>query len=178
MRMTSRPIKLMFSCALGVLIFIAASLLADLAANSRISHQSRLISAIFDQESVGILEIATDRSNFNMLMSFAGAVATAYIDFELIPAGEASTFIAIFESLDQSIEIDGFEYISRDIKIFGLANTAQDYGAFLSRLAERDYFAEIQPISIIEYNGGIRFEVLCVSTFEPDDVINLRESLR
>jgi len=126
---------------LCAVMLASGTLLALQVEKSRIYQQSRLLRAVLDQESVGLAEILTDRRNFRMLRSFAGAAVSAYINFELIPVHEAQKFAVIFDSLGDGMEIDTFEYRGRDLILRGAA-TQEEYQEFVARLQGRVNIAE------------------------------------
>lgn len=126
-------------------------------------RSSRLIGMIVSQEGVGLADMAGNKRNVDMMLKFVGALTSAYIDFELIPVGEVSTFTAVFESVPEGVEIEKFEYHRKDLFITGKAESGEAYKDFLTALRETDYFAGVNGHFYLSTDDDIRFELECTS---------------
>lgn len=164
MQRASKPL----TDAIIAVIVIAAviyttMLLAGKVVSSSIYRQSRVVSMLVQQESFDIPGMLEDTRNIELVIKFAGALTTAYINFELIPVGEEATFVAVFESLNDNVDIEGFEYRRKDLSITGTAVTKADYESFLQTLRERNRFTSVEGSCYDSTKGGVRFEILGVS---------------
>lgn len=144
-------------------VIYSTTLLAAKVTNSSIYRQSRIVSMLVQQESFDIPGMLEDTRNIELVVKFAGALATAYINFELIPVGEEGAFVAVFESLNDNVDIEGFEYHRKDLSITGTAVTKADYESFLETLRERKRFASVEGSCYDYTKGGVRFEILGIS---------------
>lgn len=144
-------------------VIYSTMLLALEIAGSSIYRQSRIVSMLVQQDTVGISGLLEDRRNLDMLIKFAGALTAAYINFELIPVGEAPTFAAVFESLPEGVNIDGFEYRRKDLRIDGVAAAKPNYEAFLAGLKGREHFASVSGRYYDSTDGMVRFQIICAS---------------
>lgn len=148
--------------AIAAVIFSTA-LLAERVINSSIYRQSRIVSMLVQQESFDVSGMLEDTRNVELVIKFAGALATAYINFEMIPVGETATFVAIFESLNDNVGIESLEYHRKDLSITGIAATKADYESFLEAFRERSHFDSVEGSSYDSTDGGVRFEILGAS---------------
>lgn len=144
-------------------IIYSTMLLALEVVNSSIYRQSRIVSMLVQQDTVGITELLEDSRNIDMVIKFAGALTSAYINFELIPLGEASTFVAVFESLPKGVNIDGFEYRRKDLHIEGTAEDESGYEAFLTELTGQGHFASVTGSCYESTDGRRHFKIICAS---------------
>lgn len=129
--------------------------------SSAVYRQSRVLTMLLSQEPVGIAGMLEDTRNIDMTVKFAGALTAAYINFELIPVNEAATFVAVFESLPEGVDIEGFEYHRKDLHITGVADET-GYDAFISNLRGRDYFSSVTGQILGDQDGVTRFGIICV----------------
>lgn len=149
-------------CLTAVLaIFYSTLFLARQIVGSPLYRQSKLISMIVQQDSVGLEGLIGNTRNIDLVVKFSGAIASAYINFELIPLNEASTFVAIFESLPDSVSIEGFEYHRKDLTVLGYADSTEAYEEFMEELRARDYFNSVTGHCYDSTRGGVRFELNC-----------------
>ena len=111
----AHAISVLTALLLAALMLLSTSWLADRVRQSTFYRQSRIVSSIVSLDSVGVMDIVSDRRNIDLLSKFAGAVASAYINFELIPIHEASTFAAVYESINSDVSIDSFSYRRRNL---------------------------------------------------------------
>lgn len=154
-------------CALliAACILLASSYGADQLRSSQVYSQSRLISMIFSQDEVNLTDLVADRQNIDMLVKFVGAATSAYINFELIPVNEASTFVAVFESATGLVQIDHFEYHRKNLTIAGTADTRESYGTFLTGLRNTEHFESVSGHYYVATDDTIRFEVECTARY-------------
>ena len=129
--------------------------------NSALYRQSQIVGSVFSQQDVGALDIITDPAGRELLLRFAEALATAYVDFEFIPTNEIGAFAAIYESLGPNIEIESFAYRRRDLIITGSAPGRADYNEFLRSLQSHDHFGGVSGQFHQTEQGYIRFEIIC-----------------
>ncbi len=142
-------------------IIFSSTLLAIKAVNSTFYRQSRIVSMLVQQDPVNIKKIVFDPQNIEVVVKFAGALTKAYINFELIPLNEASTFVAIFESMNDNIDIKDLEYRRKDLIITGTAETQADYLRFLQTLRDRKYFKDAMGNVYKNTSDKFSFEVIC-----------------
>lgn len=162
-----RSSRLLTDAIIAVIVIAAViystALLSAKVTSSSIYRQSRIVSMLVQQESLDITGMLEDTRSIELVIKFAGALATAYINFEMIPVGEESAFVAVFESLNDNVDIEGFEYRRRDLSITGTATVKADYESFLETLRERKRFAYVEGSCYDSTEGGVRFEILGVS---------------
>lgn len=164
MQRTSKLLTDTIVAMLAITIVIFSTMLAaGRLLESPLYRQSRIVSMLVQQESFDLSGMLEDTRGIELVVKFAGALATAYINFELIPVGEAATFVSIFESLNDNVEIDGFEYRRKDLYITGTAATKSDYESFLQSLRARGDFASIEGGGYDSTDGNIKFEIICIS---------------
>lgn len=147
----------------AALILYSTMFLARQAVDSQIYRQSRIVSMLVQQDTLNIPDMLSDTRGAGMIVKFAGALASAYINFELIPVNEAPAFMAVFESLPDDVSISGFEYRRKDLVIYGSAKTAAGYESLVDTLRERDYFMSVGGSNYDSTDGAVRFEIICVS---------------
>lgn len=139
---------------------------------SRIYRQSMIIGSIYNETGSDSLPgwsgLLTDPRSRNALIKFAGAVASAYVTFELIPVNEAETFAVIYESMPTDMEIGGFAYHRRDLTITGTAAGLPVYLEFLDKLREREYFLNVTGSYIETTGNAVRFEIGCFANDSPN----------
>ena len=70
-------------------IFYSTMILALKIVESSVYRQSKVVSMLVQQESIGITGLLEDTHGIEMLLKFAGALTSAYINFELIPLNES-----------------------------------------------------------------------------------------
>lgn len=129
--------------------------------SSALYRQSRVLSMLIRQEPAGIAGVLKDTRNIDMAVKFAGALTTAYINFELIPLGEAATFAAVFESIPEGVDIESFEYRRKDLYITVSAGDA-DYLAFISGLRDQEHFSSVTGKRLVSGDGKAMYEIVCV----------------
>ena len=134
---------------------------------SQIYLQSQIIRSIYSEpgsdELPGWTGFVTDSRSREVLFMFAGAVANAYVSFELIPHGEAATFAVIYSSLVPDIEIADFSYNRQNLTITGISDSMAGYTDFLEQLRESGHFYKVNGMHVIRGDGTIRFEIECVA---------------
>lgn len=152
-------------CALlaagGVLLGTAFA--ANALRQSDLYGKSRMISMIVAQEQINITDMAGNKRNLDMMSKFIGALTSAYINFEMIPVGEAGTFAVVFETLPAGVTIENFEYHRKNLRIAGVAAAQQDYDSFLEGLREKEYFEGVSGHYYLTTENTIRFTLDCVS---------------
>lgn len=161
MRKTISFTNVLTSLAAVFIIFCGTLYAAQQVVDSAVYRQSKLISMIVQQDSVGIASLVQDTRNIDLVVKFSGAIASAYINFELIPLNEASTFVAVFESVPDSVTVESFEYRRHNLVIYGYADSVADYNEFIGALRQRDYFDTISGHWYDSTHGGLRFEIEC-----------------
>lgn len=144
-------------------VIYSTMLLAGAVINSSIYRQSRVVSMLVQQESIDIPGMLEDTRGIELVIKFAGALTTAYINFEMIPVGEESTFVAVFESMNDKVDIESFEYRRKDLSITGTAATKADFESFLETLSERKHFVSVEGGCYDSTDGGVKFEILGVA---------------
>ena len=142
---------------------LGANLLAENVKSSSVYRQSRIVRLLLSQDSVSMRGLFSQRRNIAALLKFTGALTNATINFEMIPVGEASTFMAVLESLRDGIHIESFAYNRRNLTIYGGAKTPESYRAFLGALRETDYFHHVSERSCNVGQAAIRFELECMA---------------
>ena len=158
-----RVSSILSALLMAAAVLIGATFGANQLLSSELYSKSRLISMIFSQDSVGIADIAGNKRNADMLLKFVGGLTSAYINFELIPVNEVGTFTAVFESAQTGVTIDKFEYHRKNLTISGVADTLTDYGVFLARLRDTEYFESVAGHYYTATDDTIRFALECVS---------------
>ncbi len=148
----------------ALIVLLCSTLLAQQVAKTRFYQQSRFFTGLFRQDSVGVTEMFSQGKNMDLLLKFAGAVTTAYINFELIPVNEAKTFTAIFESVNDRITIQQFTYQRKDLSILGNAQDKEAYALFLEKLKQTEHFSSVSGHTYIALDDSIQFQILCAST--------------
>ena len=140
-------------------------LTANMITGSALYRQSKVIGSIFsdNNESFGVSDILWDAGSRAMLLKFAGALADAYVSFELIPVNEAATFAAVYESTVPAVEIDGFSYRRKDLIITGAASDESAYFEFVRRLRAKNHFDSVSGHYYITTGNLIRFELQCLA---------------
>lgn len=141
---------------------LSGKLLRDIQA-SDVYRQSKVIGSIFSQEDVGVTKILTDPKARRTMLKFTGALADAYLHFELIPLGEEKTFSVVYGSLGPAVEVDTFTYHGRNLTITGRAESEADYQAFLEKLRKHHHFAQVHGSGDATPEGAFVFAVECLS---------------
>jgi hypothetical protein len=154
-----KPRAALAAVAAAAGILLAAGLLAGALKKSELYSQSRFLSTLLSEDAVELRDFATDRENLSTLVKFVGAVTEAYIDFELIPVGEADAFAAVFESRPRAVRIVRFEYRGKDLSIFGTAPDEAQYGEFVARLTDTGSFASVSGSFTDSADGAVSFEI-------------------
>lgn len=170
MTLTPHPITdLITALLLAAALLLGGILLARQLTESPIYRQSQIISSIFSgvdslgEENPGWSTLLTDDNGRDVLLKFAGALANAYVSFELIPINEAETFAAIYQSLDDSIGIDEFSYHRKNLSITGSAADEAAYEGFISRLEETAHFEQVSGHSYTATDDSVKFEIECIA---------------
>ena len=146
---------------LAAIIFGSMHLLANTVKNSGVYRQSRVISLLISQDSVGLGGMVTDTRNLPTLLKFTGALTSAYIDFELIPLNEINTFAVVWESMPEGLEIERFRYRGHNLSIYGVAPTRASYREFVTALRGHNYFDSVSEQSYLTTDDTVRFELEC-----------------
>ena len=141
-------------------VFLSGHMLSAVQ-ESALYRQSKIIGSVFSEQDVGIIDIALSPRARRLLLKFAGALADAYVNFELIPYDEIRTFTVVYESLGPAIEVEGFAYSRKDLIITGVAPDESSYHEFVERLRSRDHFEKVTGSFNIAADGGVRFEIKC-----------------
>lgn len=147
----------------AALILFSTIFIARKAVDSQVYRQSRVVSMLVQQDSIDIKDMLSDTRGVGMIVKFAGALASAYINFELIPLNEAPTFMAVFDSLPKNVSVSGFEYHRKDLIVTGSAKTQADYENLVTALRERDYFLSVSGSAYDATDGTVRFKIVCAS---------------
>lgn len=155
--------SLVTAVVLAGAILAGSTFAADRIRGSELYNKSRIISMIVSQEQVGITDIAGNKRNVDLLLKFVGALTSAYIDFELIPVGEVSTFAAVFESIPAEVTVERFEYHRKNLTIIGNAADQDSYETFLRSLRDTRYFEGVTGHCYLATDNTIRFELECIS---------------
>ena len=147
----------------AIIIFASVFCVQSLV-NSRLYRQSKAVSMLVRQEPLEFPDLLENNARgISLVVRFSGALAAAYINFEFIPLNEASTFMVILENLPDGVNISGFEYAGRDLRITGEAGEESDLNGFVDALEESGTFSSVNFNHYEAVNGNTRFEVLCVS---------------
>lgn len=149
--------------ALCVMIILSAVLCAQGFTVSRVYRQSKIVSMLVRQGPVNIFDLLGDAQGARMVIKFAGALAAAYINFERIPVNEASTFMAVFESLPGGVYIDRFYYRRKDLEMLGEAAGLPAVKQFLKALEASGAFVSVTERHGLSLNGRVQFEVVCAT---------------
>jgi hypothetical protein len=158
-----KPPAILSALAIAAAILLLTGMLADGLRRSELYARSRFVSVLLSQDTMELRELVADRENVETLIQFVGAVTAAYIDFELIPVGEAGTFAAVFQSRPPAVQIDRFAYHGTDLSIFGAAPSEAEYDKFVRLLAETNYFESVSGQHDEAAEGEISFEIKKVS---------------
>ncbi|MDR2908829.1 MAG: hypothetical protein LBU86_02960 [Oscillospiraceae bacterium] len=159
------------------LLLAAALLLSGILATQRLFEsplyrRSQIIRSIFagaeekpgsGAKAPGWAALLTDGRHREVLLKFAGALANAYVSFELIPVEEPDTFAAIYKSLGESVDIEDFSYHRKNLTITGSSPDEAGYEAFLSRLEETGRFGGVTGHSYTSTDDSTRFEIECIA---------------
>lgn len=160
MKNLSISLALCAAIALGG-VFLSGQLL-DSVRESAIYRKSKIVGSIFSGEDVGVSAVLTDARARTTLLKFTGALADAYVRFELIPVGELETFSAVYRNLTTDVEIDAFEYRRRNLILTGVARDESAYRSFLQGLRGSDQFAKVIGVVNTDSDGVICFEIECL----------------
>lgn len=147
-----------------MIVIYSTMILALRVVNSSIYRQSRIVSMLVQQDSFDLTGMLENTENIDLVLKFTGALASAYINFEMIPVNEASTFVAVFESMNSDVEIESFDYLRKDLFINGTAQTERACDDFVSALRRQNHFASVEVSSYESIGGGVKFEIRGVST--------------
>jgi hypothetical protein len=146
--------------ATALLVLLGTLFLAQQATQTEFYMQSQILRSIFArQESADTSGMLTQKNQREAMFQFAGAVTTAYIDFELIPVNEVDTFLAVVQEMNEGIEVESFAYHRKNLTIIGTAQTAEDYQNFLTRLQNVDYFEGVSGQDALSADGVVGFEI-------------------
>jgi len=164
-------VRLVKDCALALLLAAAISLSGTFLSGqalesvreSALYRRSQIIGSIFSRQDAGITEIALSPRARGLLLKFAGALADAYVNFEMIPHSELTTFTVVYESLGPLVEIESFTYRRKDLIITGRAPDENGYQEFMERLRSRDYFGQVTGGFYTNVDSGVRFEIQCAA---------------
>ena len=126
---------------LAVAMLAGGAVLAEAFKKSNIYLRSAALCEIIMQEGAGLTGLLQSHEKRTAATKFAQAVATAYLDFEMIPYNEVSTFMAVFGSISNEIRLDSFEYRGRTLIISGSAEPGA-FRRFVTSLHEK--FADIK----------------------------------
>lgn len=159
----SRVLDVITAVLAAALILYSTMFLARKAVDSQIYQQSRMVSMLVQQDALDLSDMLSDTRGAGMIIKFAGALASAYINFELIPVNEAPTFMAVFDSMPEGVSINGFGYHRKDLSVTGTATTNDGYESFVAALRERDYFASVSGSGYETTDGSVRFEIICAA---------------
>jgi len=164
MMQMNRPVwvQTLTALLLAAAVLLGSMLLARQVENSELYRQSRIVRLVVSQDTVGLADILRDRGNVQMLLKFAGAVTSAYINFELIPLHEADTFAALFQSLDPQITVSAFSYQGRSLTVDGAADTERGYERFVENLRQQGYFASVSGDYYIATDDTVQFRIVLV----------------
>ncbi|WRS26529.1 hypothetical protein U6B65_09245 [Oscillospiraceae bacterium MB08-C2-2] len=159
-------VSLFAALLLAALLLLGGTAAANAIKKSSFYQQSRLLQLIVAQDGISLAGLMEDGQSVDTALKFARAVTDAYVTFEFIPMHEAKTFVQIFESLSEDIEISQFRYHGRDLTITGTAPSLQSYVDFISRLEGRGYFSQVIGTNYINQQDRVRFEILCLTKNE------------
>jgi len=143
------------------IILTSATAAAGLLKNTRLFRQGRFAAALFSEETMSLAGVLSEPKKLDATLKFFGAVTAAYINFEMIPVGEARTFIAVFESLESDIEIDKFTYRGKTLEITGRAPDAATAETFRDNL---ENYGNLIPVNFHTYttvDDAVRFNMEC-----------------
>ena len=147
-------------------VLLGTLFLAGQAEKSRLYLQSRMLGVIAKQDQVKVVSLLTDAEKRGALTKFIGALTSAYINFELIPYNEGQTFAAVFQSLEDGVHVEQFEYKRRDFLIRGWALTPEAYDAFAFKLSQSAGFSSVTGHKYLAVDDTIRFEIWCVTNHQ------------
>jgi len=156
----------------AAIILLSTTLMAQQVAKSSIYRQSKFISMLVSQDELQVADLLKSAETVRFAAKFASAVTEAYISFELIPVYEVSTFMAVFEGMNESIAVDRFAYDRKDIIIYGEAADKDAYDDFLAALQETEHFSGISGRYYISTDNTVKFEAVCyaITAVYPDFV--------
>lgn len=172
-----RRATICFALLSAGLVLFGATFAAQQVLSSKLYTQSRLIRRIVQQEQIQLADMASNRRNLDLLLQFAGAVTSAYIDFELIPINEANTFAVIFDSLPGNIEITHFDYQRKDLIIEGISPDPESVEAFRAALEESAYFAQVNGEVQGSDTNNMPFRIECIAQSRTEEQANLKTEL-
>jgi len=154
------------ACALCACIAVSGTLLSgqllERVRESAAYRHSKILSGLFKGGDIGWGAAVLDPGARGTLLKFTGALADAYVHFELIPVGELETLGAVYASLTPAVQIDSFAYERRNLTITGRAQGDAAYREFLGNLRGRGHFAQVTGDSKACAQGVTCFEITCV----------------
>lgn len=148
---------------LAALVLVSTMTAAEAVSNSKFFRQSKFVTTLLSSDSTSLTTIVTNPKTLDAFTKFLGAVTTAYINFEMIPVNEANTFIAVFESLNEAIEIESFTYHGKSLTITGTATGRTEYFRFYRALEATEHFASVNGHQYITVDDNVRFEIECAA---------------
>jgi len=158
---STSPASIISAVFLAVIILLSSVFAVQAIENSKIYMQSRFLSNVFSKDSGGLFATVTNPKRLDTTAKFIGAVTAAYIDFEMIPVNEASTFLAVIESINDSIDVEHFSYSGKNLTITGYAANRKDYFEFFDMLNSSEHFSLVTGQQYVTHNDVIRFEIEC-----------------
>lgn len=157
----AESVFLAFITAMAILL--GTTVLADAFRSSQIYNKSRIIRMIVTQDQINITDMAGNKRNVDMMLKFVGALTSAYINFEMIPVGEVSTFVSVFESIPSDVTITKFEYHRKNLHITGMASNEESYTSFLQSLRDTEHFASVSGHFYLSTDNHIQFQMECLA---------------
>lgn len=149
---------------LAAILLLGGVLLSSQILESRLYRKSRIIRLLVsdNEQTPEMSKMLTDSRNRDVLMKFAGAMANAYVNFELIPINETETFSAVYRNIGHDVEIEEFIYHRRNLIIIGTCSDESYYGEFLRRLRSEPHFSAVTGHYYLTTDDLIKFEIECM----------------
>lgn len=109
-----------------------------------------------------ILELSKDEENRMLLKSFLEAMVDATIEFDYIPRNELEYFIPITLSLNENIQVKGFEYNNENLVIQGVATNEIELTFLVEALYENAEYELIESHAYKNEKNQIVFSLECI----------------
>lgn len=136
-------VSMLLAVVIAVGLFWLGGMVATKAKESTLLAQSRVLRGLLQEDSVDALSILKDKDTRILLQKFVAAVASGYVNFELIPYNEGKTLSLLLSSINKGITIDSFSYSGRDFIIKGSCDDFESLDKFVTNLREADYFKQV-----------------------------------
>ncbi|MCL2056890.1 MAG: PilN domain-containing protein [Oscillospiraceae bacterium] len=145
----------------AALVLLSSAAVADIVKGTRLFRQGRFAAAVFSQQSMSLAGVAAEPEKLDAALKFLGAVTAAYINFEMIPVGEARTFAAVFQSLESGIAVEQFSYKGKTLEITGISPDNATSERFRRNLERQGYLLSVSYHAYVTVDDDVRFSIEC-----------------